>query len=78
MAQVVEKIRRLKTAVPFVPFRIRTSEGEILPVYTTDHVGALPGHERVIVFALDDTFQILKETSIDALEPLESEKKSGS
>ncbi len=77
MAGMVEEIRRLKFANPFVPFKIRTTGGEALPIYTKDYVGTLPGRKRVIVFAQDDTFKILWETSIDALEPLSSRKDVG-
>jgi len=74
MSKIIEEISQLKFAEPFVPFKIRTFSGKELPVYTTEHINTLPGRNRVIVFALNDTFDIIKEASIDAIEPIVSRK----
>lgn len=52
-------IRKLVHAVPFVPFTIHLADGGQLRVPTVDHVAVSPAGGRVIVFADDDTHDIL-------------------
>jgi hypothetical protein len=52
---MVEKIRQLLHAVPFVPFKIRTTDGREYLVPTSDHAAVRPNGTRVIVF--DDAEQ---------------------
>jgi hypothetical protein len=52
-------IRKLVHAVPFVPFTIHLADGGQLRVPTVDHVAVSPTGGRVIVFADDDTHDIV-------------------
>ena len=52
-------IRKLIEAVPFMPFTIHLADGGQLRVPTVDHVAISPTGGRVIVFANDDTHDIL-------------------
>ena len=52
-------IRKLVHAVPFVPFTIHLADGGQLRVPTVAHVAVSPTGGRVIVFADDDTHDIL-------------------
>ena len=52
-------IRKLVHAVPFIPFTIHLADGGQLRVPTVDHVAVSPAGGRVIVFADDDTHDIL-------------------
>ena len=52
-------IRKLIQAVPFVPFTIHLADGGQLRVPTVDHIAISPAGGRVIVFADDDTHDIL-------------------
>ena len=50
---MVEQIRKLLHAVPFVPFKIRTSGGKDYMIQSGDHVLALP-NSAIIVVGEDD------------------------
>jgi DNA-binding beta-propeller fold protein YncE len=52
-------IRKLMHASPFVPFTIHTADGGQLRVPTVDHVAISPAGGRVIVFADDDTHDVV-------------------
>ena len=52
-------IRKLMHAAPFVPFTIHTADGGQLRVPTLDHVAISPAGGRVIVFADDDTHDVV-------------------
>ncbi len=52
-------IRKLMTATPFVPFTIHFADGGQLRVPTVDHIAISPTGGRVIVFADDDTHNVL-------------------
>ncbi len=56
---MVADIRKLIHAVPFVPFTIHLADGGQVRVATVDHVAISPAGGRVIVFADDDTHDIL-------------------
>jgi hypothetical protein len=56
---MVADIRKLMHAVPFVPFTIHLADGGQLRVPTVDHVALSPTGRRVIVFANDDTHEIV-------------------
>ncbi len=56
---MTDDIRKLICAVPFVPFTIHRADGGQLRVPTVDHVAVSPTGGRVIVFADDDTHDIL-------------------
>ncbi len=46
---LLAQIRELQKAVPFVPFRLVTSSGEIYPVPTADHISIMAVSGRIIV-----------------------------
>lgn len=56
---MVADIRKLVHAVPFVAFTIHLADGGQMHVPTVDHVAVSPTGGRVIVFADDDTHDIL-------------------
>jgi hypothetical protein len=60
-------IRRLMNAAPFVPFTIHLADGNKLRVPTVDHVAISPTGNRVIVFADDDTHDVLSPLLISRL-----------
>jgi hypothetical protein len=47
---MLEKIRQLLHAVPFVPFKIRITDGRECLVATSDHAAVRPTGTRVIIF----------------------------
>jgi hypothetical protein len=47
---MVERIRQLLHAVPFVPFKIQTTDGREYIIPTSDHAAVRPTGTRVIVF----------------------------
>jgi hypothetical protein len=51
---MVEKIRQLLHLVPFIPFKIRTTDGREYLVPTADHAVVRPSGTRVIVFGDED------------------------
>ena len=51
---MVEKIRQLLHSTPFIPFRIRTTDGREFVVQTADHAAVRPNGTRVIIFGDDD------------------------
>ena len=60
-------IRKLIHSVPFVPFTIHLADGGQLRVPTVDHVAISPAGGRVIVFADDDTHDILSASLISQI-----------
>ena len=68
MAKIIEEIRELRYAKPFVPFKIRTVEGQEFLVPSFDHVGTPPGGTRVIIPDDDGTFTFLPESKIASVE----------
>jgi hypothetical protein len=46
---MIADVRKQLTRVPFVPFSIRTSDGNEYPVPTLDHIWLPPGGNRVLV-----------------------------
>ena len=64
---MIADIRKLVHAVPFVPFTIDLADGGRLRVPTVDHVAVSPTGGRVIVFADDDTHDILSALLISRI-----------
>jgi len=60
-------IRKLMHAAPFVPFTIHLADGGQLRVPTVDHVAISPAGGRVIVFADDDTHDVLSSLLVSRL-----------
>ncbi len=64
---MIAGIRKLVHAVPFVLFSIHLPDGGHLRVPTVDHVAVSPTGGRVIVFADDDTHDILTSLLISRI-----------
>ena len=69
-------IRKLVHAVPFIPFTIHLADGGQLRVPTVDHVAVSPAGGRVIVFADDDTHDILSGLLISRI-TVDRQRSSG-
>jgi hypothetical protein len=65
---MVEKIRQLLHMMPFVPFKIRTTDGREYHVATADHAVVRPSGSRVIVFGDNDQDIYLSGLHIVAIE----------
>jgi hypothetical protein len=70
MAGMIQQIRDCRYARPFVPFKIRTSEGKEFFITDMAHVGTPPGGTRVGVFDDDESFITLTESKIESVERL--------
>jgi hypothetical protein len=46
---MIEDIRRRLELTPFVPFSVRTADGQEYPVPTIDHIWLPPGGRRVVI-----------------------------
>jgi hypothetical protein len=68
MAKIIEEIRELRYAKPFVPFKIRTVDGDEFLVPSFDYVGTPPGGTRVVIPNVDGTFTFLTESKIASVE----------
>jgi hypothetical protein len=71
MTSIVEQIRALKYAEPFVPFTIVTLTGEVLRVHRADHVATTENrtwNRRVAVLHLDGSSSLLQEIEIVKVE----------
>lgn len=64
---MVEDLRKLIHAEPFVPFAIYTADGGMLRVPTVDHVAVPPGAKRVFVFGDDGAYEVLSPLLIARL-----------
>lgn len=64
---MIADIRKLVHAVPFVPFTIHLADGGQVRVPSVDHVAVSPTGGRVIVFADDDTHDILSSLLISRI-----------
>jgi hypothetical protein len=54
---MIQRIKGLLRAAPFVPFKIKTSDGKEYLIPTSDHAAVGPNNTRVLVFG-DDESQI--------------------
>ncbi len=70
-------IRKLVHAVTFIPFTIHLADGGQLRVPTVDHVAVSPAGGRVIVFADDDTHDILSGLLISRITVERSHTSNG-
>jgi hypothetical protein len=64
---MIQRIKELLRAVPFAPFKIRTSDGSEYLVPTPDHAAIAPGNSRVLVFGDDDSIKTLSGLHIVAV-----------
>jgi len=65
---MVEKIRQLLHMVPFMPFKIRTTDGREYLVPTADHAVVRPSGTRVIIFGDNEQDIYLSGLQIVAVE----------
>jgi hypothetical protein len=65
---MIQKIRELLRSVPFVPFKIKTSDGSVFAVPTADHAAITPQNSRVLVFGDDESQKTLSGLHIVAVE----------
>ena len=56
---MLEDIRKLIQAEPFVPFTIYTADGSVLRVPTIDHIAAPATVKRIFVFGDDGDYEVL-------------------
>ena len=56
---MLDDIRKLIAAEPFVPFTVHTADGTSLPVPSVDHIAVPPGGGRIFVFGDADDYQVL-------------------
>jgi hypothetical protein len=70
---MVEKIRQLLLARPFVPFKILTTDGREYLVPTGEHAAVRPTGSRVVVFGDDE-----KDTYLSSLHIVAVEEGAGS
>jgi hypothetical protein len=53
-----DELRKYITAVPFLPFSVRTIDGRLLPVYNRDFILISPPQQHVYVFKSDGGFEV--------------------
>jgi hypothetical protein len=53
---LIETIRRLRDAKPFVPFRIRLKDGNVGTVITLEQVWLPPGNKYVVLWSQVSSF----------------------
>lgn len=56
---MLEDIRKLIQAEPFIPFTIYTADGSRLHVPTVDHIAAPATVKRIFVFEDDGNYEVL-------------------
>jgi hypothetical protein len=66
--QMIQRIKELLRAVPFSPFKIKTSDGNEYAVPTADHAAIALGNSRVLVFGDDESMKTLSGLHIVAVE----------
>jgi hypothetical protein len=64
---MIDEIRKLLAGVPFVPFSVRTSDGQEYSVPTVDHAYITPRGNRVIVTDDKGTVAILGPLHINGV-----------
>jgi len=70
---MTEKIRQLLDSVPFVPFKIRTTDDREYLIATADHAAVRPSGTRVVIFGDDE-----KDTYLSGLHIVSVEEGAGS
>ncbi len=75
---IAEKLRELKHAVPFLPFRVKTVAGETLTVTGADTFMVSPRGMTAILFPKEDrSFHLLQLHEVLTLEPAPNAGKRG-
>ena len=65
---MIQQIKKLLQAIPFEPFKIRTSDGREYLVPTVDHAKVAPNNARVVVFDDEGLFDALSGLHIASIE----------
>ena len=65
---MIQRIKDLLKAAPFVPFKIKTSDGHEYVVPTGDHAFVSPNNSQVIIYKDDDVHVTLSGLHIVAVE----------
>ena len=74
---MIDNVRQLINAEPFVPFTIHTADGSTLRVPTVDHVAVTPGAKRIFVFNDNGSYEVLSplliaRVSVESGDPITS------
>ena len=66
----VEQLLTVQHAQPFRPYRIHMADGRSLDVHHPDFVARAPTGRGIIVYKLDDTFEVVDLLLVASLEVL--------
>jgi len=66
---MIDEVRKLIHAEPFVPFLIKTSDGKQYRVKHPDYVAISPKGGRIVVFADEEASTTLSALHMVAVEP---------
>ena len=64
---MIDEIRKRLSRVPFIPFSVRTSDGQEYAVATIDHAHISPRGNRAVVFDDEGTSAILGPLHINGI-----------
>ncbi len=70
---MIQRIKELLRAAPFVPFKIKTSDGREYLIATPDHAAVAPNNSRVFIFGDDES-----QTMVSGLHLVAVEEGAGS
>jgi hypothetical protein len=70
---MIQRIKELLRAAPFVPFKIKTSDGNEYFIATSDHAAVAPNNSRVFIFGDDES-----QTMVSGLHLVAVEERAGS
>lgn len=72
----VDQLKQMQRAQPFRPYRIHLADGGHLDVEHPDFLARSPTGRTVIVYELDDSFEIVDLLLVCTLEVLNGERRS--
>ena len=64
----IEQVRQLYNAAPFRPFVIHLADGRRIPVKHREFMAAAPSGRTIVVYAPDDSFNIIDLLLVTSLE----------
>jgi len=70
---MIQRIKELLRAAPFVPFKIKTSDGREYLIATSDHAAVSPNNSRVFIFGDDES-----QTMVSGLHLVAVDERAGS
>lgn len=65
---MIQRLKELLRAVPFAPFKIKTSDGSEFSVPTSDHAAVTPNNARAFIFGDDESQKTLAGLHIVAID----------